>query len=140
MKVKQLSARNTVIAHYEILSPLGAGGMGEVYLAEDTKLSRKVALKLLPAEFTRDAVRVRRFEQEAKAVSSLNHPHIITIHEIGEAEVGRFFVMELVQGQTLRALDKPCAPDLLVNIGGQIAKALIATHTAGVTHRDIKPD
>ena len=78
-------AAGTHLGHYRILSPLGAGGMGEVYLAEDTRLDRKVALKLLPAEFTQDADRVRRFVQEAKAASALNHPNIITIHEIGEA-------------------------------------------------------
>ncbi|MGH9579765.1 MAG: serine/threonine-protein kinase, partial [Terriglobales bacterium] len=128
------------IKHYEVISAIGAGGMGEVYLAEDTRLGRKVALKLLPAEFTKDGERLRRFEQEAKAVSALNHPHIITIHEIGEAEAGHFIVMELVQGQTLRSLHKPCPLDLLVNLGRQIAKALSATHAAGITHRDIKPD
>src|SRR5262245_36697852 len=128
------------LGHYEIIAPLGAGGMGEVYLAKDTKLDRNVALKLLPSEFTKDAGRVRRFIQEAKAASALNHPHIVTIHEIGEDEAGHFIVMELVQGQTLRAMPKPCALDLLVNLGGQIAKALTATHAAGITHRDIKPD
>jgi hypothetical protein len=138
--VKETLSPNTTLSHYRILAQLGAGGMGEVYLAEDTQLERKVALKLLPAEFTRDEERVRRFIQEAKAASALNHPHIVTIHEIGEAEVGRFIVMELVEGQTLRSLSKPCQADLLVNLGGQIAKALIATHAAGITHRDIKPD
>ena len=85
--------------------------MGEVFLAHDSQLDRNVALKLLPAEFTQDADRVRRFEQEAKAVSALNHPHIITIHEIGTCEAGRFIVMELVQGNTLRALPTPCTPE-----------------------------
>ena len=131
---------DTRLSHYRIISPLGAGGMGEVWLAEDTKLDRKVAIKLLPAEFTKDHDRVRRFEQEAKAASALNHPHIITIHEIDEAEAGRFIVMELVQGQTLRSLDKPCPLDTLVSLGGQIARALSATHAAGITHRDIKPE
>ena len=131
---------NSTISHYRIISPLGAGGMGEVWLAQDTKLERKVAIKLLPAEFTKNPDRVRRFEQEAKAVSALNHPHIITIYEIGEAEAGRFIVMELVQGRTLRALDKPCSIDTLVSLGGQIARALSATHAAGITHRDIKPE
>ena len=128
------------ISHYRIISHLGAGGMGEVWLAEDTMLERKVAIKLLPTEFTKDPDRVRRFEQEAKAVSALNHPHIITIYEIGEAEEGRFIVMELVQGHTLHALDKPCPIDMLVSLGGQIARALSATHAAGITHRDIKPE
>lgn len=128
------------ISHYRIVKKLGAGGMGEVWLAHDTKLERKVAIKLLPAEFTKDPERVRRFEQEAKAVSALNHPHIITIHEIGEAEAGRFIVMELVQGQTLRSLNKPCPLDTMVSLGGQIARALSASHAAGITHRDIKPE
>ena len=83
---------------------------------------------------------MRRFEQEAKTVSTLNHPHIITIHEIGEAEAGRFIVMELVKGRTLRSLNKPCRLDVLVSLGGQIAKALAASHAAGITHRDIKPE
>lgn len=131
---------NSAISHYRILSPLGAGGMGEVWLAQDTMLERKVAIKLLPAEFTEDPDRVRRFEQEAKAVSALNHPNIITIHEIGETEAGRFIVMEHVQGHTLHTIEKPCPLETLVSLGGQIAKALSATHAAGITHRDIKPE
>ena len=126
--------------HYEILALLGQGGMGEVYRARDTRLDRVVALKLLPAPLTQDADRVRRFIQEAKAVSALNHPNIVTIHEIRECEAGRFIVMEFVQGRTLRQLDRPCALALLVNLGCQSAKALSATHAAGITHRDIKPD
>src|SRR2546422_3157194 len=133
-------AAGTKLGPYEIISPLGAGGMGEVYRARDARLDRKVALKLLPAEFTQDADRVRRFIQEAKAASALNHPTIVTIHEIGEAEAGRFIVMEMVQGQTLSAMSKPCPIDTLINLAGQIAKALSATHAAGITHRDIKPD
>jgi len=128
------------IGHYRIISLLGKGGMGEVYRAQDTRLGRDVALKLLPARFTQDDDRLRRFVQEAKAASALNHPHIVTIHEIGEDESGRFIVMELVQGQTIRAMNKPCTLDALVNLGGQIARALSATHAAGITHRDIKPD
>src|SRR2546427_10377910 len=90
----------TSLGPYQILSQLGAGGMGEVWLAEDTRLDRKVALKLLPAAFTRDAGRVRRFIQEAKAASALNHPNIITVYDVGEADSGRFIVMELVAGRT----------------------------------------
>src|SRR5215813_7812724 len=130
----------TRLSHYKVLSRIGAGGMGEVYLATDTSLGRNVAIKLLLSELTRDPDRVRRFKQEAKTVSALNHPNIITIHEIGESEAGRFIVMELVQGQTLRSLSKPCPLALLVNLGGQIARALSAAHAAGITHRDIKPD
>src|SRR5438093_10804843 len=97
-------AANTTLSHYRIVAKLGAGGMGEVWLAEDTRLGRQVALKVLPAEFTQDADRVRRFIQEAKAASALNHPNIITVYDIGECEAGRFIVMEKVSGRTLRAV------------------------------------
>src|SRR5437016_5183360 len=93
---------DTPIAHYRILSRLGAGGMGEVYLAEDTRLKRKVALKLLPPQFTADADRVRRFEQEAQAASALNHPNIITIYEIGEEQGTHYIATEFIDGPTLR--------------------------------------
>src|SRR5262247_695613 len=129
------------LGHYQTLSLLGAGGMGEVYLAEDARLGRKVALKLLPAKYTAEPDRVARFEREARAASALNHPNIITIHEIGEALAGRFIVMEFVEGCTLRALARgPVAFDSLIDWGGQIAKALKVAHAAGVTHRDIKPE
>src|SRR5262245_57778097 len=128
------------LANYRIVSMLGRGGMGEVYLAQDTRLGRKVALKLLPTHLTQDEDRVRRFVREAKAASALNHPHIVTIHEIGEDEAGRFIVMELVEGQTLRAMKKPCALDKFVNLAVQITRALSAMHTAGITHRDVKPE
>ncbi|MEK7831349.1 MAG: protein kinase, partial [Acidobacteriota bacterium] len=109
--------------------------------AEDTRLKRKVALKLLPAEFTNDADRLRRFEQEALAISALNHPNIITIFEIGESEAGRFIVMELVAGRTLRAMTAESIPlDSLIAWGSQLARALHVAHAAGITHRDIKPD
>src|SRR5499425_53396 len=92
------------LANYKIISLLGRGGMGEVYLAEDKRLHRKVALKLLPAQFTNDAERVRRFEREANAASSTNHPNIITIHEIGQLDGAHYIVTEFIDGQTLRAL------------------------------------
>ncbi len=137
---QELSA-NTVLSHYRILTPLGAGGMGEVWLAQDTRLDRQVALKLLPSEFTQDADRVRRFMQEAKAASALNHPNIVTVYDIGECEAGRFLVMELVSGRTLRSvIAEENSPELLLKLGAQMARALSAAHAAGITHRDIKPD
>src|SRR5215510_11680106 len=90
------------VSHYKILSPLGAGGMDEVYLAQDTRLERKVAIKILPAEFTKDEDRLRRFQQEARAASALNHPNIVTIHEIGKAGTTHFIVSEFIEGETLR--------------------------------------
>src|SRR5262245_32158274 len=117
------------LANYRIVSMLGRGGMGEVYLAQDTRLGRKVALKLLPTRLTQDEDRVRRFVREAKAASALNHPNVVTIHEVGEDETGRFIVMELVEGQTLRAMKKPCALDKFVNLAVQITRALSAMHT-----------
>ncbi len=129
------------LLHYLILQKLGAGGMGEVYLAEDTRLGRKVALKLLPAAFTTNNERVRRFEQEARAASALNHPNIITIHEIGQTEAGRFIVMEFVEGRTLREMiGKLPVMELLSAWGAQIARALGVAHAAGIIHRDIKPE
>jgi len=137
------------IGAYRIIEPLGKGGMGEVYLAFDPRLGRKVAIKLLPAEFTADADRVRRFEQEARAASALNHPNIITIHEIGQAspeECGaRYIVEEYVEGETLRqrmvsAPQKRIEPSEAIDIALQIAAALSAAHEAGIAHRDIKPE
>src|SRR5262245_36185766 len=137
------------IGAYQLLEPLGRGGMGEVHLALDKRLGRKVAIKLLPAEFTTDEGRVRRFSQEARAASALNHPNIITIHEIGETatEIGslRYIVTEYVEGETLRqrierAPQQRIEPPEAIDIALQIASALSAAHEAGITHRDIKPD
>ncbi len=131
---------------YEVLAPIGAGGMGEVYLAQDARLGRKVALKLLPAAFTQDAARVRRFEQEARAASALNHPNIITIHEIGEASLENggvhFIATEFIEGETLRQRlrGQPLPAAATLNIATQIAAALAAAHAAGIIHRDIKPE
>src|SRR5216684_156623 len=101
-EAKSLSLVGTWLGHYHVLSLLGSGGMGEVYLAEDTRLKRQVAVKLLPAELTANGDRLRRFEQEAQAASALNHPNIITIHEIGESGQWHYLVMELIDGETLR--------------------------------------
>ncbi|MGH9940427.1 MAG: serine/threonine protein kinase, partial [Blastocatellia bacterium] len=130
------------ISHYRIVNKIGAGGMGEVYLAEDTKLGRKVALKLLPEEFTRDAGRVRRFEQEARAASALNHPNILTIFEIGEANGAHYIATEYIDGQTLRERlnNDRLTPSAALDIASQIAAALTAAHEAGIVHRDIKPE
>jgi eukaryotic-like serine/threonine-protein kinase len=130
------------LAHYEILSLLGAGGMGEVYLARDSKLDRKLALKLLPARFSADPENVERFTREARTASALNHPNIITIYEIGQEDGTHFIATEFIQGETLRqrlARGK-LAPREAVAIAQQIASALAAAHKAGVVHRDIKPE
>jgi eukaryotic-like serine/threonine-protein kinase len=130
------------VRHYEILSFLGAGGMGEVYLARDTRLKRKIALKLLPAAYTQEEERVRRFEREALTASALNHPSILTIYEIGESEGTHFIVTEYVEGETLRQWMKNQQPALveILKLAEQIAGALAVAHAAGVIHRDIKPE
>lgn len=131
-----------VIATYEVISFLSRGGMGEVYLAEDKRLGRKIALKLLPASFTTDEDRLRRFEQEARAASALNHPNIITIFEIREAGGSHIIATEFVEGETLRHRLSRSALTLseTLNIAIQIADALSAAHKAGIIHRDIKPE
>jgi tetratricopeptide (TPR) repeat protein len=134
-------APGTSLGSYEVVGPLGAGGMGEVYAAEDVRLRRRLALKVLPADVTNDPDRLRRFEQEAYAASALNHPNIVTIYELGSSSQGRFIAMEFVQGRTLRELVRqPCAVETVAQIGRQIAEALSVAHGAGITHRDIKPE
>ena len=133
------------IGVYKILSPLGKGGMGEVHLALDTRLQRKVAIKLLPARYTTDAERVRRFAQEARAASALNHPNILTIHEIGEVEDTHYIVTEYVAGETLRqrmtsAPHKQLPLTETLRITTQMTEAIAAAHEAGIIHRDIKPE
>lgn len=143
----------TQIARYRVVSLLGAGGMGQVYLARDESLDRSVALKILPPDLVRNDERVRRFVQEAKSASSLSHPHIVTIHEIGQADVDPFtgsgqagtvhyIAMELVQGRTLRDLIHSDKADLrtLVRYIAQAADGLAKAHAAGLVHRDLKPD
>lgn len=130
------------LGHYEIKSQLGAGGMGEVYLAQDTKLDRKVALKVLPADLAANQDRMRRFTQEAKATAALNHPNIATIHEIGEHDGTHYIVMELVDGVTLREEIHQNQTELrkLLKYLQQVAEGLAKAHAAGIVHRDLKPD
>ncbi|MCM3902251.1 MAG: protein kinase [Pyrinomonadaceae bacterium] len=133
---------NATLSHYRIVSKIGAGGMGEVYLAEDNKLDRKVALKILPQEVAADADRMRRFVLEAKSASALNHPNIITIYEIGEADGRHFIATEYIEGETLltRLKEQSLSLKSTLEIALQVASALDAAHRAGIVHRDIKPD
>jgi len=130
------------IGPYRIERPLGRGGMGQVYLASDTKLQRPVAIKLLSGLFAADPDRLRRFHTEARAASALNHPNILVIHDFGDFEGCPFIVSEFVEGQTLRQrMDGGAVPvRLAVEIASQVAAALAAAHARGITHRDVKPD
>src|SRR5882724_7245490 len=127
---------------YEIVGPLGAGGMGEVYRARDARLDRSVAIKILPAAFSTDSDRLHRFEQEARSASALNHPNIVTIYALGLDASTHYIAMELVEGKTLREL---LASGLLpirkaIEIAAQVAEGLAKAHEAGITHRDLKPE
>jgi serine/threonine protein kinase len=144
--VRRRLSPGQMLGHYTITALLGAGGMGEVYLARDEKLGRKIALKLLPTEFTNQEERVRRFESEARSASALNHPNIITIYEIGQSDSSHFIATEFIDGQTLRQhmsgvrgtsdMDFSHILDITIQIGS----ALAAAHSAGIMHRDIKPE
>ncbi|HEX2522618.1 MAG TPA: serine/threonine-protein kinase, partial [Terriglobia bacterium] len=129
------------IGAYKILSLLGVGGMGEVYLAQDPRLDRTIALKILPTELASDPDRIRRFVREAKAASALKHPNVATIYEIGKFEEFHFIAMEYVEGQTLvnKISGRPLPTGEIVEIGLQVADALDEAHRKGITHRDIKP-
>src|SRR5947207_3367160 len=130
------------ISHYRILEKLGSGGMGEVYLAEDTRLGRKIALKLLAQELTKNRDRLSRFDQEAYAASALNHPNILTIYEMGDEGGRHYIATEFVDGQTLRTRlsGVPMEMAEVLNVAIQIAGALEEAHAAGIIHRDIKPE
>ena len=138
---KEIEA-NSMISHYRIASKIGAGGMGEVYLAQDTKLERQIALKILLDEVAGDEERVKRFVQEAKAASALNHPNILTVYEIGEFEHTRYIATELIKGETLRdrLRREPMILREVLDVAMQVAAALNAAHNAGIVHRDIKPE
>ena len=134
-------APDTIIGHYRVVSKIGEGGMGEVYLAHDTKLDRKVALKFLPAAVAADEMRMRRFVQEAKAASALNHPNIITIHEIDQIDSLNFIATEFIDGETLRQHIKTGMKlEDVLEVAIQVASALGAAHSASIIHRDIKPE
>ncbi|HKN83481.1 MAG TPA: protein kinase, partial [Pyrinomonadaceae bacterium] len=130
------------LGHYQIISRLGAGGMGDVYLAEDTRLGRKVALKALPTHFTKDPERVRRFQLEAKAASALSHPNIITIYEIGQLDQLHYIAIEFIEGETLRQRlnTRQLTIAEALEVATSVATALLAAHGAGIIHRDIKPE
>ncbi|HKN85190.1 MAG TPA: serine/threonine-protein kinase, partial [Pyrinomonadaceae bacterium] len=138
--MKPLPVRS--IAHYRIVEPIGAGGMGAVYKAYDNKLHRIVALKLLPAEYVSQEDRRRRFFQEARAASALNHPHILTIYEVGEDDGRPYIAMEYVEGETLRQKIKSNGLPLreTVDFAIQIAAGLARAHELGIIHRDLKPE
>jgi dipeptidyl aminopeptidase/acylaminoacyl peptidase len=135
-------AAGTRLGPYEILSPLGAGGMGEVYLGRDTRLERQVAIKVLPADVAKDAERLRRFEKEARSASALNHPNIVTIHDIGSEGGVSYIAMERVEGTTLSALllGGSLPSKKLLPIATQVAEGLSKAHEAGIIHRDLKPE
>jgi serine/threonine protein kinase/Flp pilus assembly protein TadD len=134
--------RGQNLGHYEIIEQIGAGGMGEVYLAEDTRLERRIALKILPEKLATDRERMQRFVREAKSASALNHPNIITIYEIGETDNTHFIATEYIEGDTLRELlsGAPAKLKSALEISIQVASALDAAHRAGIVHRDVKPE
>src|SRR6202140_2385012 len=135
-------AAGTKLGPFEILPPNNAGGMGEYYRAKEPPLGRDVALKILPESFSREPDRLRRFEQEARAVAALNHPNILAIHDIGQHNGAPFLVSELLEGESLRsALGRGALPQRkTIEYGVQIAQGLAAAHEKGIVHRDLKPE
>src|SRR5215472_2318817 len=131
----------TKLGPYEIVGPLGAGGMGEVYRAKDTRLDRTVAIKILPAHLSSDPVRKQRFEREAKTISSLNHPNICVLYDVGSQDGIDYLVMECVEGETLaKRLERgPLPLEQVLKYGAQVADALDKAHHSGIVHRDLKP-
>src|SRR5215467_6264621 len=135
-------AAGTKLGPYEILAPIGAGGMGEVYRAKDPRLGREVAIKVLPATFAHDADRLKRFEQEARAAGVLNHPNITAVYDFGSHDGAPYIVTELLEGETLRArLSTGAIPARkAIDYAVQIARGLAAAHEKGIVHRDLKPE
>jgi len=135
-----LLAAGTRLGPYAIAGPIGSGGMGEVYRARDTRLDRDVAIKVLPAAVARDPVFLERFNREARAIASVNHPHICVVYDVGEYQGSPYLVMELLEGRTLQSrLDRPESPEQVIEWGLQLAAALEAAHARGIVHRDLKP-
>ena len=135
-------AVGTKVGPYDVIAPLGAGGMGEVYRARDTRLSRDVAIKVLPPSLSTDADRLRRFEQEARATGTLNHPNILQVYDIGTHEDAPYVVSELLEGETLRDRSggTPLPTRKAIEFATQIAMGLSAAHEKGIVHRDLKPE
>ena len=127
---------------YKLVDRLGAGGMGEVFLADDSRLGRQVAVKVLPEEFAADPERLARFEQEARAAAALNHPHIATVHDVGEFEGTHYLVQEFLRGQNLREFMDTGRPTLrqALALATEFVEAVAAAHSAGIVHRDLKPE
>src|SRR6266581_939819 len=129
------------VGHYEIVAPLGAGGMGEVYRARDPRIARDVAVKILPPAFAENPDRLRRFEQEARATGAVNHPNLLTVFDVGTHDGLPFIVSELLEGSTLRdRLTRALAPRKAIEYAAQIARGVGAAHEKGIVHRDLKPD